>query len=321
MRFPAAAPTRTAWAVKSRRKCSSPSRDVWARTAQENYSLVWRSERSILKGDTIIGVHESHPSLRSLIQGAPEAEDHSLEGEVSRLFKIRSADSHGQRSSASVLVNRMYAARGYLSTAIPNPPMPTRITFTATEHDETIGTITIGFDSDTGLHVDELFACETETIRRQGRRVCEFTKLAMDSVVKSKRVLASLFHVSYIFAHRIMGYDDLVIEVNPRHVRYYERMLGFEALGAPRHNHRVNAPAVLMRLQFSHAHAEIGRCGGSPEYALVERSLYPYFFSVSEEASIVGRLDRSQSNVTGWLDAAESLPMLRGVHGADTRHH
>jgi hypothetical protein len=247
-----------------------------------------------LESDTIIGVlHEAHLPLRSMLQSdfGPEA---GSEDEVSRLFKIRSADSFGQRSSASVLINRMYSARGYRTTPLPTSQQPTRITFTATEHDETIGTITVGFDSANGLHVDELFEVETEQIRAQGRRLCEFTKLAMDSVVKSKRVLASLFHVAYIFAHRIMGIDDLVIEVNPRHVRYYERMLGFEAIGEPRHNGRVNAPAVLMRLRFSHAHEQIDRFGGRPELGASERSLYPYFFSVKEEASIVGRLRRTQ---------------------------
>lgn len=275
---------------------------------------------TFLDSDTIIGVHESHPVLRSLIQGTAEA-DEAAEGEVSRLFKIRSADSHGQRSSASVLINRMYAARGYLTTPIPRFQMPSRITFTATEHEETIGTITIGFDGEAGLHVDELFSDETDAIRRQGRRICEFTKLAMDSVVKSKRVLASLFHVAYIFAHRTMAYDDLVIEVNPRHVRYYERMLGFEALGAPRYNRRVDALAVLMRLKFSHAHDQIDRFGGSPEYALAERSLYPHFFSVNEEASIVGRLRRTQPNWTTLPGAVSGMPCADEQSGAGRPHH
>jgi hypothetical protein len=210
------------------------------------------------------------------------------------LFKIRSADSSGERSSASILINRMYATRGYRSTPLPDEQLPTRITLVASEHDATIGTITIGFDSPSGLNVDDLFAQETDLRRDAGRKLCEFTKLAMDSVVRSRRVLASLFHVAYIYAHRIMGFDDLMIEVNPRHVRYYERMLGFKAIGQPRLNLRVNAPAVLMCLDFAHAHRQIDRFGGKPEYTLLERSLYPEFFSVSEEASIVGRLKRSQ---------------------------
>ena len=264
-------------------------------------------------GDTIIGVpFESPVPLRSLLQDSPEPEaSHALE--VSRrLFKIRSADSSGERSSASILINRMYATRGYRTTPLPDEQLPTRITLVATEHDATIGTITIGFDSPSGLHVDDLFARETGARRDAGRYLCEFTKLAMDSVVRSRRVLASLFHVAYIYAHRMMGFDDLMIEVNPRHVRYYERMLGFKALGAPRLNLRVNAPAVLMCLDFAHAQRQIDRFGGKPEYSLLERSLYPDFFSVSEEASIVGRLKRAQPDASYSHDR----PAQHGLHYA-----
>ena len=245
--------------------------------------------------DTIIGVpFEAHHALRSLLQDQSEPDDAQDDDVSRRLFKIRSADSFGQRSSASILVNRMYATRGYRSTPLPDPQLPTRVTLVASEHEATIGTITVGFDSATGLHVDDLFAIETAVLRDAGRHICEFTKLAIDSVVRSKRVLASLVHVAYIYAYRMMGFDSLLIEVNPRHVRYYERMLGFEVIGQKRLNRRVNAPAVLLCLNFAHAHDQIDRFGGKPELSLVERSLYPYFFSVPEEASIVSRLKQTQ---------------------------
>ena len=105
-----------------------------------------------------------------------------------------------------------------------------------------------------------------------------------------ENIMASLFHVAYIYAHRIRGVDQLMIEVNPRHVRYYERMLGFKVSGPQRLNRRVSAPAVLMSLDFRHAHEQINRLGGKPELADMNRSLYPLFFSVPEEAGIVGRL-------------------------------
>ena len=273
-----------------------------------------------MERDTIIGVeHEAHPPLRSMLQ-SDYGVDSTGKDEISRLFKIRSADSFGQRGCASVLINRMYAARGYRTTPLASSQQPTRITFTATEHEETIGTITVGFESAGSLHVDELFDPETEHLRAQGRRLCEFTKLAMDSVVKSKRVLASLFHVAYIFAHRIVGIDDLVIEVNPRHVRYYERMLGFETIGEPRHNARVDAQAVLMRLRFSHAHEQIERLGGRPELGGSERSLYPYFFSVAEEASIVGRLKRTQSDWSVFDERPEPSLPVRKAQSHSPRH-
>lgn len=210
-----------------------------------------------------------------------------------RLFKIRAADTEGHRSSASILVNRRYAWRGYRNASSSTPRASDnqdRITLVAVGHDETIGTISIGFDGSHGLFVDDLFPEEVAVLRREGRKICEFTKLAMDSTVRSKRVLASLFHVAFIYAHRLRGFDSLLIEVNPRHVRYYDQMLGFKVIGSERMNQRVDAPAVLMCLDFSHAHAQIKRFGGNPQYASVDRSLYPHAFSVKEEAGIVGRL-------------------------------
>lgn len=263
-------------------------------------------------GNTIIGVpFESHLPLRSLLQEQFEPDE--LRGdEVSRrLFKIRSADSSGQRSSASILINRMYATRGYRTSSLPDKQLPTRITLVASEHENTIGTITIGFDSPAGLHLDDPFSDETRALRDAGHKICEFTKLAMDSVVRSKRALASLFHVSYIYAHRLMGFDSLLIEVNPRHVRYYERMLGFRAVGPERLNRRVNAPAVLLCLDFLHAHEQIERLGGKPEYSLLDRSLYPYFFSVPEEAGIIGRLTASQPDVDCSQPRFNASPFAR----------
>ncbi len=241
--------------------------------------------------DTIIGVpFEEHRPLHSMLHVQPEPETPAPEEQVGRMVKIRSADSSGRRGSASVLINRMYATRGYRSSPLPAERDPSRITLVASEHDEVIGTITIGFDSPSGLHVDDLFAGEVDGLRRAGRRVCEFTKLAVDSLERSKRVLAALFHVSYIYGHLLMSYDNLLIEVNPRHVRYYRRMLGFRAIGGPRLNLRVNAPAVLMSLDFAHVRAQIAKYGGKPQYSMLERSLYPYSFSPAEESGIVGRL-------------------------------
>lgn len=207
-----------------------------------------------------------------------------------RLFTIRAADSYGERSSANILIKRMYEQRGYHTTSLKKDDGSNRITLIASEGDVTLGTITVGFDSSNGLLVDDLFKEELAKLRGAGREVCEFTKLAMDNVVRSKRVLASLFHVAYLIAHKINGVDDLVIEVNPRHVLYYEKMLGFEVLGPERLNLRVNAPAVLLRLQLSHAKSQIARFGGKPEFSASERSLYPYFFSGAEEVGIVNRI-------------------------------
>jgi hypothetical protein len=61
-----------------------------------------------LASDTIIGVTLGpESSLTSLLQDELVSDD-LHDGETKRrLFKIRSADSSGQRSSASILINRM----------------------------------------------------------------------------------------------------------------------------------------------------------------------------------------------------------------------
>jgi hypothetical protein len=246
--------------------------------------------------DTIIDAgFDARRPLKSMLPGPAVAPAELLQAGNARQFKIRAADDHGRRSSASVLLSRMYATRGYHSPALAQHQHASRVTLIASEGDETIGTITVGFDSPARLLVDDLFADEADGLRASGHRLCEFTKLAMDSVVKSKRVLASLFHVAHIYAHHVMGLDSLLIEVNPRHVLYYERMLGFRLIGKARHNPRVNAPAVLLCLNLFHARDQIDRFGGKPEYSLLERSLYPYFFSPAEEEGIVRRLESSQA--------------------------
>lgn len=255
-----------------------------------------------------------HPYLTgSLPAGEPLGVVHvGADQPQPRLFKIRGADTQGQRSSANILIKRRYAWRGYQHASLPADQSANRITLSASEHDDIVGTITIGLDSPEGLHAEEIFGAEVRALRRAGKRICEFTKLAMDPGSGAKQVFASLVHVAYIFAHRFKGCDTLLIEVNPRHVGYYRRMLGMEILGPTRHNSRVNAPAVLLCLPFSRSQSQIDRFGGQPDLSASERSLYPYFFSVAEEAGIIGRMTAPQPVSGEYGDVR--------VH-AHARHH
>ena len=233
---------------------------------------------------------DPHPSiLRSHLSDHLDLAEVTDETIGSRVVTLRAADTGGHRSAANILVHRMYAPRGYKTSTETPPPALNVVTLIACDEGETIGTISISLDTPSGLLADDLFRAELDALRAQGRRLCEFTKLAMDHVVKSKRVLASLFHAAYIWSHLRLGFHDVVIEVNPRHVRYYERMLGFVVTGPERLNRRVDAPAVLMRLDFNHARVQIERFAGKPVPS-GERSLYPHFFSSKEEAGIAARL-------------------------------
>ena len=263
--------------------------------------------------DTIIGVpFDERHALQSLLHDGFDTGQGSGTDISRRLFQIRMADSAGKRSDASILINRMYATRGYRCAGLPEGETSRRITLVASEHDEAIGTISIGFDSPAGLLVDSLFGDSTAELRRAGQRLCEFTKLAIDGVVRSRRVLASLFHVAYIYSHCVLGGTHLLIEVNPRHVNYYKRMLGFQVIGPERLNDRVNAPAVLMCLDFNHAREQIARFGGRPESTTNERSLYPFFFSPHDESGIVRRLEQKRPDAMPMHRFARA-PMRHGL--------
>lgn len=207
------------------------------------------------------------------------------------MFKIRLAHTEGRRESADLLIKKMYAWRGY-ETGNVSIDAPNRITLMADHKERVIGTLTIGFDSHTGLLVDQLYKNEIDGLRQAKRLVCEFTNLAVDQDFNSRRVLAALFHLAFIYAHKIHGGTDLVIEVNPRHAVFYKRMLGFTQLGAERTCRRVNAPAVLLRLTCEYVAENTAKYGGEMRELPDVPSLYPFAFNREDEAGIMQRLLR-----------------------------
>lgn len=223
-------------------------------------------------------------------EGSPACPEQRLDVQV---FHIRLANSAGRREAASLLIRKMYGWRGY--AVDPNAAHETdKITLYAETGGVVVGTMSLCLDSKTNLPADQNFRAELDALRKQGRRLCEPSRLAIDKGV-TKRVFASLIHISYIYAHNIHGFTDYIIEVNPRHVMFYKRMLGFHDFGAERQCERVGAPAVLLRLPLSEMGAQIRRWGGLMEQHGEERSFYPYFFPSKDEPGITGRLMTGRS--------------------------
>lgn len=205
-------------------------------------------------------------------------------------FQIRLANSQGIREAASLLIKKMYSWRGYDTDSLTDP---NKITLVTHYHDDLVGTLTIGLDSPPqGLAADELYHPEVELLRSQGCKLFDITRLAIDQNLKSKRVMPALLHVAYIYASNIHHCTDTLIEVNPRHVIFYERMMGFKQLGPERTCPRVNAPAVLLTLKMSYMLEQIKKYGGLGPDAKTTRSIYPYFFPHKDELGITQRLLR-----------------------------
>lgn len=231
------------------------------------------------------------------------------------------AESDDQRNLATKLVNRMYSWRGYganhrLSSA------PHSVTFAASSGEDVVGTLTLTVDSPAGLALDKTFKQEMDAFRSiPGTRTCELAKFAFDVSLPSKPVLAALFHVIFIYGSQRYDCTDLFIEVNPRHCRFYEAMLGFKRVGSLKTNAGVDAPAQLMWLKVSDIRRYIDE--HADKHCETGRSLYPYFFSPDEEADISARLaglsnDRARSAGAERLPREQAYPLaaLHSGHAA-----
>ena len=161
-----------------------------------------------------------------------------------------------QLQAAEHLVRRRYAWRGYhvASTddldATPPGMKGQPVTLLAEDCGRLLGTLTVRPDSPQGLLAEESYRPEIERLRREGRRLGEVVKLALEEGADWKAALNALVQSAYLITHVVHALTDVLIEVNPRHVRFYERVLGFAVAAAERVCARAAAPSVLMLLDL-----------------------------------------------------------------------
>ena len=206
-----------------------------------------------------------------------------IQGRV-RVVNFYVTKDRDRLQAARDLLNDRYGWRGYGST-YDIPSGANHTTFTAELDGQVIGTITLAVDGEGGLAIDETFGQEAGEARRNGAQPCELVKLAFDPTIRSKEVLASLFHIVFIYGTKISVCTDLFIEVTPRHVAFYQVMLGFQRCGSVRTHASVKIPCQLMRLEVESIRRSIrelaGRNGLHPS-----RSLYTHFFSPAQAAQV-----------------------------------
>lgn len=205
-----------------------------------------------------------------------------------RNFEIQLALTPAQRLAAEGLINQMYAWRGYGSDHRLSQA-DNCFTFNAVVDGKVAGTLSLTVDLKAGLAADRTFSDVLNAIRSNPeRQVCELTKFAFCQAAAPMHVIASLFHTIFIFGTQRFSCTDLFIEVNPRHIRFYEVLLGFSLVGKLRPNASVGAPSQLMRLKVSDIGQYISAHAGGTEKTA--RSLYPYFLTAAQELIICERL-------------------------------
>jgi hypothetical protein len=188
-------------------------------------------------------------------------------------------------SKTRALLNERYGWRGY-GSAHDIPSGAQYATFTAEVDDCVVATITLALDSEVGLNIDLTFGVELDHIRqRAGSNICELTRLAFHTSARSQELMAGLFHFVFIYGTMRSECTDLLIEVNPRHACFYEKMLGFHRIGAVKTNGSVAAPSQLMALEVDAIRRSIRSLAGRVTPAL-QRSLYTNFFPPLQEAQL-----------------------------------
>lgn len=244
---------------------------------------------SLLAKEAALAV-QGLPTISEAMRGALEKSlDHVKSDSLP--FGLRLLDTPAGRNEASLLINRMYGWRGYGQSHHLNDE-PCRVTLAAHDKGELAATLTVGLGSQAPLAAEELFGAEIQQRRDQGAVVCEVVKLACD-LRSSKAMLGALFHFAMIHAVEIHGCTECFIEVNPRHRRFYEQMLGFSEMGSPKICPRVNAPAHLLWMDVKEMVRRAEIMGGQGADSS-DRSLYPWFFSPREAAGLAQRIKAAE---------------------------
>ncbi|MDA8112209.1 MAG: hypothetical protein M0T83_07135 [Nitrospiraceae bacterium] len=223
---------------------------------------------------------------------APPGEDvlaSFLDGPSGRTLSLRLAESASERTRAESLVARMYARMGYNTEGLL-PEGPGYATLLLSEGEgEDLGTVTVGSGAE-GLRAEESYPDEIAALRLEGRSLCEFNALAILPGLGSPFALARLFHAALLAGGPLLGHSDAVVEVNPTHVKFYERMLGFEKIGTVRACSRVKAPALLLNVNLISGLERARVTGGCPELRSSDRSLFPLFFNPLEAELLESRI-------------------------------
>lgn len=240
-----------------------------------------------LSGFEIFGdVSREIPDLSTALL-APTEVDPALQQDV---FRVRVARPRMVHEDAGMLVQQRYESRGY--QAAHSVADPSLYTFAAYDSGTLVGTMGVRLDSPAGLKIEELYGDELEALRARNCRLTEFTRLAVAESAASKEVLGALFHTAVLFSHVVRGCTNVVIEVNPRHVAYYRRMLFFKPLGPQRHLDRVGAPAVALVLEFPTLMNAIGEFFSKPDWREHPGSVFSSWFSPHDAEGILNRLHR-----------------------------
>jgi hypothetical protein len=173
-----------------------------------------------------------------------------------RLLRCTAARRRHELRTAFQLVYERYYRDGLASwnrlglRILPHQLLDTSWVLLARRGQKCLGTLSVIEDGAMGLPMEQLYPAEVWQLRRSQTRIAELACFALldQSPAESMTVLRALLQAACEVGFR-KQVDELVICVHPQRARFYERRLGFEALGPRRFCPWVcGQPAVAMKL-------------------------------------------------------------------------
>lgn len=177
--------------------------------------------------------------------------------------RITIADRPELLERVSRLVHDVYVRSGYMKPhpqgvrITPFDELPETTTFVALLNETVIATLTMVPDGNKGLPMERIYSEELRALRKKGRSVAEITSLA-DRRKDPRRGMAVFLGLTRLMIHTANArqIDDILIAVNPKHARFYQRVLVFEQFGTERPYPAVlDNPAVALRLDLNNVKA------------------------------------------------------------------
>ncbi len=215
-------------------------------------------------------------------------------------FTIKIANTLKEREDVYKLAYQIYLEKGYteenskmmlIQDYDSNPE--TVILIVKDKENKVAGAVTLVFKNEQPLPCEKIFSEEIDSLELSNKKLVEISRFVIDSNYRnSKEIILLLFNYLSIYSLHNKSYSHLVIQVNPRHESYYEKLLSFKKIGHEKKCPRVQgAPAVLLVLPLEIQQKETIRFSEEKNISKKERSLYQSFLKPEQEKLVAYYLD------------------------------
>jgi hypothetical protein len=187
---------------------------------------------------------------------------------LTRDIQVKIANQRHEFEQAYALLAENYRARGYEVPGekpfrfTPYHALPGTVTLVALDGESVVATLSLVRDNPVlGLPMESIYGEEIAQLRQAGHNIAEVISLADTglSIREFVQVFKALITLEMQY-HARRGGDCWTITVNPRHSSFYQKVLGYTALGPQRsyqsvQNHPAEAYVLTTRAMAQSAPA------------------------------------------------------------------